>query len=132
MVLNCNNYSDSFSATSDRYGMYNLFIDGFNVSPVDTDQVFFLSQGPCAWPFQKRLSRWRWLGKDDSEWGCVRLCYEWGLLYCVMMYPLVIKHGWLENPLWIEVVIGKSMKNIDKWSTFIHFPLLWYWEYKMV
>ena len=31
--------------------------------------------------------------------------------HIIYMYPLVIKHGWLENPLGLEVSIGKSSIN---------------------
>ena len=29
----------------------------------------------------------------------------------IFLYPVVIKHGWLENPLGIEVLKGKSLIN---------------------
>ena len=27
------------------------------------------------------------------------------------IYPWVIKHGWLENPLWMDICLGKSLRN---------------------
>ena len=77
----------------------------------------FLSTGGGVnqWSWDQTKYLWEQNDRIGYKWSmlCTTNTSPWqiGDLNLNTIYPRVIKHGWLENPLWMEVLIQKSLIN---------------------